>query len=86
MCIGTYLFDFMTQNEGTHQIEYLGYGAIRWEKAWKDDAHLANPSQFLEWLANNGIDEPLKEWLEASKQPQSNFEEQMALFLKLSQG
>ena len=82
MCIGTYLFDFITQNDEKHQIEYLGYGAIRWEKAWKDDAQLENPHQFLEWLANNGIDEPLKAWVEASKQPQSNFSEQLEFFKK----
>jgi len=67
MSIGTYLFDFVLQDGTVHQIEYLGYDALRFRKSWKNDAHLKKPQAFLEWLYTLGITSPLEEWKEQEK-------------------
>lgn len=62
MCIGSYYFNFKDDKGEVNKIEYLGYGSVRWESKWKNDASLSNPLAFLEWLTELGIEKPLVEW------------------------
>lgn len=64
MCIGEYVFTFCVKGGVAAEIEYLGGGAIRWEKRWKEDAALNAPIAFLEWLFVQGIEKPLNIWTE----------------------
>lgn len=41
--------------------------SIRWD-TWKDDAKLVDGRSILHWLADHGIDEPLKSWQEDQEQ------------------
>ena len=78
MSFGSFIFDFITETGEVHQIELLGFGAIRFHKMWKDDAYLKNPRQLLEWLAAVGVHEPLEqlnEEIKKNEERQKNFQE-----------
>lgn len=64
MCVGNLMFEFINNNGNTIEVEYLGFGHLRIEKLFKDDAELKRPMEFLNWLNSIGIPEPLNNWIE----------------------
>ena len=72
MAVGDYAFDFIDKQGSSIKIEYLGFGAIRIEKIFKNDAELKKPIAFLNWLASIGISGPLNQWVENEKANQES--------------
>lgn len=64
MCVGNILFEFFDKKENSIEIEYLGFGHIRIEKNFKDDAELKKPMELLNWLNSIEVSEPLSSWIE----------------------
>ena len=64
MGIGNLFFDFIGGKYESCRVEYLGTGWIRIEKLFKNDAVLKRPIEFLTWLDELGIPEPLHRWIE----------------------
>lgn len=63
MCVGSYFFDCIDKEGNNTRIEYLGFGHIRIEKKFKNDAKLKKPLELLSWLDSMGVSEPLNNWL-----------------------
>lgn len=64
MCVGDYLFNFINKQGNSVEVEYLGFGYIRIEEKFKDDAALRRPLEFVNWLNSIGIPDPLDMWIE----------------------
>jgi tetratricopeptide (TPR) repeat protein len=72
MDFGKILFKFFENENVLGIISYPGYGYIRWEDKWKDDAQLTDPEEFLKILYLLGISEPLNTWNEYKKNTTEN--------------
>lgn len=64
MTVGNLSFEFIHKDRDSIEVEYLGFGCLRIEKIFKDDAELKRPLEFLNYLDSMGISEPLKNWQE----------------------
>lgn len=65
MCHGDPTIEFLDKAGKRTAVMGLHHGrAIRWN-GWKDDAELADGPGLLEWLAGNGVEYPLREYLDS---------------------
>lgn len=65
MCYGDPTIEFLDNSGKRTAVVGLHHGrTIRWN-GWKDDAELADGHGLLEWLARNGVEYPLREYLDS---------------------
>jgi hypothetical protein len=81
MCYGGPTLELLTANRSQLALLGVHHGfSIRWDH-WKDDAVLADGHLLLEWLAQRGVNEPLREF-EASQVRQAEGQRNLERWLK----
>lgn len=68
MCTGDPTIELMSGNKSLAVLGFHHARAVRWSKKWKFDGSLKDGRQFVDWFADNGVNEPKTEFDAALKE------------------